>query len=335
MGGIDMRKFVALGVIFTVLVLLFSVNVPAQAQPQIVMRLAETHAPDYPTTKADYEFARLVEERTNGRIKIEVYPSAQLGEEKAVIEAVQFGAIDFNRTSISPLSAFASNLIALQMPYLYRDDDHMWKVLTGPIGENFLKSLEQYNFVGLGWYDGGTRHFYNSKKEIKSVSDLKGMKIRVQESKLMTDLVSCLGAVPTPMPFGEVYSALQTGVIDGAENNLPSYYSTSHYEVAKYITLDGHSRIPEIIIASKLSWDKLSKEDQEIIRQAAKDSMPYQIKLWKEFEKDSEEKTKSAGSIYTELTPESLAEFQKAVQPMYDALSPELKEITEQVRSVR
>ena len=137
-----------------------------------------------------------------------------------------------------------------------------------PSGE--LNSLEEFNFVGLGWFDGGARHFYNSRREIKTVSDLKGLKIRVQESKLMTNLVSCLGAVPTPMPFGEVYSALQTGVIDGAENNLPSYYSTSHYEVAKYITLDGHSRIPEIIIASKLSWDKLSKEDQEIIRQAAK-----------------------------------------------------------------
>lgn len=195
--------------------------------------------------------------------------------------------------------------------------------------------MEEFNFVGLGWFDGGARHFYNSRREIKTVSDLKGLKIRVQESKLMTNLVSCLGAVPTPMPFGEVYSALQTGVIDGAENNLPSYYSTSHYEVAKYITLDGHSRIPEIIIASKLSWDKLSKEDQEIIRQAAKDAMPYQIKLWKEFEKSSEEKTRQAGSIYTELTSETLEEFQKAVQPMYDELSPELKEIVNQIRNVK
>lgn len=330
-----MKKFVVFSVAIAIVALVFSCSPVLAAQKQIIMRLAETHAPDYPTTKADYEFARLVEERTGGRIKIEVYPSAQLGEEKAAIEAVQFGAIDFNRTSISPLSAFAPNLISLQMPYLYRDDEHMWKVLNGPIGENFLKSLDSFNLIGLGWYDGGTRHFYNSKKEIKSVSDLKGMKIRVQESKLMTDLVSCLGAVPTPMPFGEVYSALQTGIVDGAENNIPSYYSTSHYEVAKYITLDGHSRIPEIIIASKSSWNKLSKEDQEIIRQAAKDSTQYQIKLWKEFEMTAQEKTKKSGSIYTVLTPEALAGFQKAVQPMYDKLSPEVKEVISQIKNVK
>jgi len=330
-----MKKYVVFCAVLAICSFIFSLSTPALAQQQIVLRLAETHAPDYPTTKGDYEFARLVEERTGGRIKIEVYPSAQLGEEKAALEAVQFGAIDFNRTSISPLSAFVPNLIALQMPYLYRDDEHMWKVINGPIGENYLNSLEEFNFIGLGWFDGGARHFYNSRREIKTVSDLKGMKIRVQESKLMTDLVSCLGAVPTPMPFGEVYSALQTGVIDGAENNIPSYYSTSHYEVAKYITLDGHSRIPEIIIASKLSWDKLSKEDQEIIRQAAKDAMPYQIKLWNEFEKSSEEKTREAGSVYTELTPEALEEFQKAVQPMYDELSPELREIVNQIRNVK
>ena len=290
---------------------------------------------DYPTTKGNYEFARLVEERTGGRIKIEVYHSSQLGQEKAVIEGVQFGAIDFTRVSISPLSAFAPAFDALQMPYLYRGEEHMWKVLNGSIGEEFLASLEPANFVGLAWYDSGARNFYNSKKEIKSVADLKGMKIRVQESQLMMGLVSALGAVPTPMPFGEVYSALQTGVIDGAENNWPSYFSTSHYEVAKYFTLDGHTRVPEILIASKISMDKLSKEDQEIIKQAAKDSMPYQIKLWKEFEKVSEEKVRAAGSIITELTPEAVVEFQNAMQPMYDALSPELQEVVKKIRDVQ
>ncbi|NLD98116.1 MAG: TRAP transporter substrate-binding protein, partial [Synergistaceae bacterium] len=298
-------------------------------------RLGETHVADYPTTKGNYEFARLVEERTGGRIKIEVYHSSQLGQEKAVIEGVQFGAIDFTRVSISPLSAFAPAFDALQMPYLYRGEEHMWKVLNGSIGEEFLASLEPANFVGLAWYDSGARNFYNSKKEIKSVADLKGMKIRVQESQLMMGLVSALGAVPTPMPFGEVYSALQTGVIDGAENNWPSYFSTSHYEVAKYFTLDGHTRVPEILIASKISMDKLSKEDQEIIKQAAKDSMPYQIKLWKEFEKVSEEKVRAAGSIITELTPEAVVEFQNAMQPMYDALSPELQEVVKKIRDVQ
>ncbi len=319
--------------VLTALALLFAA-LPATADT-VVLRLGETHVADYPTTKGNYEFARLVEERTGGRIKIEVYHSSQLGQEKAVIEQVQFGAIDFTRVSISPLSAFAPAFDALQMPYLYSGEEHMWKVLNGPIGEEFLSSLEPANFIGLAWFDSGARNFYNSKKEIKSVADLKGMKIRVQESKLMMGLVSALGAVPTPMPFGEVYSALQTGVIDGAENNWPSYFSTSHYEVAKYFTLDGHTRVPEILIASKISMDRLSKEDQEIIKQAAKDSMPYQIKLWKEFEKVSEDKVRAAGSIITELTPEALVEFQNAMKPMYDALSPELQEVVKKIRDVQ
>lgn len=163
--------------------------------------------------------------------------------------------------------------------------------------------------------------FYNNKKEVKTVEDLKGMKIRVMESKMMMDLITCLGGSPTPMPFGEVYSALQTGVIDGAENNFPSYDSTSHYEVAKYYTLDGHTRVPEILIGSKMVWDKLSKEDQEIIKQAAKDSVALQRRLWAEKEKESEEKVRAAGCVITELTPEAFQGFQDAVAPLYEEYS--------------
>lgn len=300
---------------------------------QIVMRLAETHPADYPTTLGDKEFARLVEERTNGRIKIEVYHGAQLGEEKAVIEQVQFGAIDFTRVSISPLTEFAKELNVLQLPYLYRNADHMWKVLNGEIGQQFLKSIEKANFIGLGWYDGGARNFYNSKRPIKSVADLKGLKIRVQESKMMMDLVAALGASATPMPYGEVYSALQTGVIDGAENNWPSYDTSSHYEVAKYYTLDEHTRVPEILIASKIAMDKLSKEDVEIIKQAARDSQDYQIEKWKEKEKASEKKVREAGCIITEL--ESNEEFQKAVAPLYDKYAAEYKDLVEKIREVK
>jgi len=179
----------------------------APAEQTITMRLAETHAQDYPTTRGNYHFAELVEERTNGRIKIEVYHSAQLGEERAAIEQVQFGAIDFTRVSISPLAAFSPGLDAMQMPFLYRDGAHMWNVLLGPIGDEMLASVEDAGFIGLAWYDSGARNFYNSVRPIRTVADMQGLRIRVQESRLMVGLVEALGAVATPMPFGEVYSA--------------------------------------------------------------------------------------------------------------------------------
>ncbi|MBL7005902.1 MAG: TRAP transporter substrate-binding protein [Spirochaetia bacterium] len=298
----------------------------------IVLRLAETHPADYPTTRGDFEFARLVEERSNGRIKIEVYPGSQLGEERAVIEQVQFGAIDFTRVSISPLAAFAPDFNALQMPYLYRSPAHMWEVLNSSIGDEFLGSLEPAGFVGLSWFDSGARSFYNSVRPIKSVADLAGLKIRVQESALMVGLVEALGAVATPMPFGEVYSAIQTGVIDGAENNWPSYYSTSHYEVANYFTLDEHTRVPEITIASKITMDKLSAADQALIKQAAKDSMAFQIKAWADYEKVAEQAVVANGNEIYRL-PDNAA-FQAAMQPLYDALSADLKAVVAKIRAV-
>lgn len=306
----------------------------AAEQEQIVLRLGETHPKDYPTTQGDQYFADLVEERTDGRIKIEVYHSAQLGEERAVIEQVQFGAIDFTRVSISPLAAFSPGLDALQMPYLYNSTEHMWRVLKGEIGDEMLASVEEAGFVGLAWYESGARSFYNSVRPIESVADLAGLKIRVQESQLMVGLVEALGAVATPMPFGEVYSALQTGVIDGAENNWPSYYSTSHYEVAEYYTLDRHTQVPEILVASKIAMDRLSAADREIIRQAAKDSIDYQRERWADFVAESEEAIRANGNVITELSPAAVAEFQEAMQPLYDGLSDEAMAVVERIRAV-
>lgn len=300
----------------------------------IVLRLAETHVEDYPTTQANYHFAELVSERSDGRIQIQVFAGAQLGEERAVIEQVQFGAIDLTRVSVSPLAAFSPSLDALQMPYLYRDKDHMWQVLLGPIGDQMLASVEDAGFVGLAWYDSGARSFYNSVRPIESVADLQGLRIRVQESQLMVGLVEALGAVATPMPFGEVYSALQTGVIEGAENNWPSYFSTSHYEVANYYTLDQHTRVPEILIASTIAMERLSESDQALIRQAARDSIQFQRDAWDAFVAESEREIRAAGNVITELSPAAYAEFQAAMQPLYDALDPEVAAVVEQIRAV-
>lgn len=322
-----------LAVVATALVSASGQAEPAASDEPIVLRLAETHAQDYPTTRGNYRFAELVEERTNGRITVEVYHSAQLGEERAAIEQVQFGAIDLTRVSISPLAAFSPGLDALQMPYLYNSTEHMWDVLLGPIGDEMLASVEEAGFVGLAWYESGARSFYNSVRPVETVADLAGLKIRVQESQLMVGLVEALGAVATPMPFGEVYGALQTGVIDGAENNWPSYYSTSHYEVAGYYTLDRHTQVPEILIASKIAMDRLSQADQNIIRQAARDAISYQREQWAAFVAESERVIRANGNVITELTPAALAEFQAAMAPLYAGLSPEATAVVARIRA--
>jgi tripartite ATP-independent transporter DctP family solute receptor len=302
---------------------------------KIVLRYAENQVKDYPTTQAAQKFADLVKEKTNGRITVEVYDSGQLGDEKSVIEQIQFGGIDMSRVSLTPLSEFSRNLMALQLPYLYRDADHMWKVLDGDIGKDLLKSTEDSGIVGLSWYDAGARNFYDTQHEIKGLADMKGLKIRVQESSMMMDMVKALGANPTPMAYGEVYSALQTNVIDGAENNWPSYESTSHYEVAKYYVVDEHSRIPEMQIISKQTMDKLSPDDQKIIRECAAESAKYERQLWAEREKSSEEKVKAGGATITRLSDEARAEFVKAVQPLYDQYGAEYKDLIQKIRDVK
>jgi tripartite ATP-independent transporter DctP family solute receptor len=303
-----------------------------ESMEPIVLRLAETHAQDYPTTQGDYEFARLVNERTDGRISIEVFHSKQLGEEKAVIEQGQFGAIDFTRVSISPMAAFYKPFDALQMPYLYRNADHMWQVLNSEIGDEFLAGVEDANFIGLCWYESGARSFY-TKEPVNLPADLEGMKIRVQESALMVGLVESFGAIAQPMPFGEVYTAIQTGVIDGAENNWPSYYSTGHYEVAPYYIVDEHTRVPEILIASKISFDKLSEEDQAIILQAAKDSVDFQRDKWAEYVDEARDEVIAAGNQITYVEDNSA--WQAVVQPMYDALDSELQATVARIRAVK
>ena len=290
----------------------------AFAADTIELKLAEIHPKGYPTEQGDEEFARLVKERSQGRINITVFPGGQLGgDEKAVVEQVQMGAIDFARISLAPVLQFAKELSVLSLPYIYRDSTHMWKVLSGPIGQDLLKSVDKANLVGLAYYDAGARSFYNSRKDIKTVADLKGMKIRVQEAKLMMDLVKALGASPTPMATSDVYSALQTNVIDGAENNWPSYISFSHYQVAKFYTVDGHTCIPEILVGSKKKFANLSKGDLDLISKAAKDAVEFQKKKWAESEKVNEEKAKAAGCKITYLDAKTIAEFQKAVQPIY------------------
>ena len=307
----------------------------AASTKTMVLRYAENQPQGYPTTQAAYKFAEMVEEKTNGRIKIEVYYGAQLGDEKAVIEQLQFGAIDFTRVSLSPLAEFENSLNVLQLPYLYTDAAQMWKVLEGPIGDQFLASVEDNGLIGLSWFDAGARNFYNSKRPITKLSDLAGLKIRVQESQLMMGMVAALGANATPMAYGEVYSGLQTGVIDGAENNWPSYESTSHYEVAPYFVLDEHTRVPEMQMVSKITWDKISPEDQQIIKECALESAKIERELWAEKEKASEEKVKADGAIITELEPGEKEKFQAAMAPLYTQFGAGYEDIIKAIQETK
>lgn len=304
-----------------------------KSQGKLVLKLAENQPEDYPTTIGDKEFARIVEEKTNGRIKIDVYAGGQLGDEKSVIEMIQMGALDFARVNAQPLSDFAKKLRVLSLPYLFESEEHLWKVLNGPIGEEILESLKDAKMIGLAYYDSGARSFYNSKREVKTPADMKGLKIRVQQSELMVSLVEALGASATPMPYGEVYSALQTGVIDGAENNWPSYYTTSHYEVAKYYTLDYHTRTPEVVIASKSLWDKLNEDDRKIIKEAAKASVEVQRKAWKEYEKKAIDAVKAKGNVITEV--KDFKPWQDAVKPVYDKFGADFKDLIEKIRAAQ
>ncbi len=340
------KKFVVMTVCLVVLLLALSgcgqkapepssESEQQESKPQetIVLKLAENQPEDYPTTLGDKEMARIVEEKTNGRIKIEVYAGGQLGDEKSVIEAIQMGGLDFARVNAQPLSDFAKPLRVLSLPYLFDDEAHLWKVLNGPIGEEILDTLQDADMVGLTYYDSGSRSFYNSKKEVKTPADMKGLKIRVQQSELMVGLVEAVGASATPMPYGEVYSAIQTGVIHGAENNWPSYDSSSHYEVAKYFTLDHHTRTPEVVIASKVVWDKLSDEDKAIIKEAATASQDVQRKAWKEYEEKSIKKIKEHGNIITEV--EDYKPWQDAVAPLYERFGADYKDLIEKIKAAK
>ncbi|MBS6952497.1 MAG: TRAP transporter substrate-binding protein [Enterocloster asparagiformis] len=299
--------------------------------PEFVLTYAENQAEDYPTTQGAYKFAELVSQRTGGKIEVQVNPGGILGDERSVIEQLQFGGVDFARVSLSPLAEFVPKLNVLQMPYLYTGPEHMWRVLEGKIGDGFMDSFGGSNLIPLSWYDAGARNFYNSVRPIEKLEDIRGMNIRVQESELMVDTIEALGANPVPMAYGDVYSGLQTGKIDGAENNWPSYESTRHYEVAGYYTIDEHTRVPELQLVAQATWDKLSPEYQNIIRECAQESAKYERKLWQDREKVSEQKVREAGCVITELSAGEKARFQEAVSPMYELYCADYVDIIDQI----
>ena len=308
--------------------LIFSFAVSAQ---EMTLRLADNQPEGYPTVVGAKEFASLVEERTNGRIEIEVYPGGVLGNESSTIEQVQFGAIDFVRTSITPMANFEPAMNVLSLPYLYPSEEYMFQVLQSDIGDDVLDGLREAGIVGLTWYDAGARSFYTAETKVEGPEDLEGLRIRVQESQLMMDMVEALGASPNPVAWGEVYSALQTGVVDAGENNFPGWYYNSHHEVAPNFVVDEHNRIPELIIMSEITWNKLSKEDQKIIKQAAVESTEVQREAWDKRTEEAKKLAKEEGANINYLDKETKAEFQEEVKGLYDKYSKGHKELLNRI----
>lgn len=302
--------------------------------PEYVFTYAENQAEDYPTTQGGYKFAELVRERTGGKIEILISAGAVLGDEKSVVDQLRFGGIDFTRASISSLGDVLPKMNVLQLPYLYTGQEHMWKVLDGEIGDEFFAEVESLGLVALSWYDAGARNFYTSTKPIEKLEDFQGMKIRVQEAEVMADMVEALGAEAVPMTYTLVYSALQTGEIDGAENNWPSYESMGHYEVAKYYTVDEHTRVPEVQLVSRSTWDQLTPEYQQIIRECAKESAIYERDLWARREKTAMRKVVAKDCQVVELSAEEKQRFRNAVMPLYEKYYLEYMDLIEAIVAV-
>jgi tripartite ATP-independent transporter DctP family solute receptor len=315
-----MRKVISLLLTLLVLVAVIAV-LPGcekkQSGPR-VFRLADNQPDGYPTVLGDLAFAKYVEEKTNGAIKIEVFNNSVLGQERETIEMTQTGSIQFIRVGINPLVSINPEIAALSMPFLFRDRDHLFKVLDGPIGQEILESLQRQNLLGLCWFDAGFRNFYNSKREIKSPADMQGLKIRVQESPLMMDMVRFLGGSPTPMSYGEVYTGIQNGVIDGAENNWPSYITATHFEVAKFYTENRHMTAPEMILVNTGVWNKFTDEEKRIVKEGALEGARVERAAWLDAEKKYEADARAAGNTITDLTPEQHRLFVDALTPLYD-----------------
>jgi tripartite ATP-independent transporter DctP family solute receptor len=297
-------------------------------------RSADIHPDDYPTVLAVRHMGEELSKATNGKHSIKVFSKSALGIEKDTIEQTKLGAIAMTRVNVAPMNNICAATMVPTMPFLFRSTEHMRKVLDGAIGDEILKDCEAQGFIGLAFYDSGARSMYTVKKPVKTLADAKGLKVRVQQSDLWVSLLEAMGANATPMPFGEVYTALKTGLVDAAENNYPSYESSRHFEVARFYNKTEHSLAPEILLFSKKIWDTLSVDEQKQIRAAAKESVTYMRKLWDEREEKSMAIVKAAG---VQIVDVDKASFQAAMKPVYDKFlkDPKLQDMVKRINAVK
>lgn len=313
-------------------VLPFSCTSPLQFK---IIKLGHAQVVSHPVHEAMLYMAKQIEKKSNGKIKVKVYPNQQLGSERELLELLQIGSLGMTKVSAAALEGFAPTMQVFGMPYLFRDDEHQRKVLEGPIGKQLLLDGEEFWLRGLCYYDAGKRSFYTKDKPVETPADLAGLKVRVMESITASNMVKALGSSPTPVSYGELYTALQQGIVDAAENNPPSLYTSKHYEVCKYYSLDEHTSLPDVVIISTKVWEDLTEEEQNWVQEAANESATYEYKLWEESSAESMRELEAAGVTisYPDKEP-----FRKAVEGVYDQLKidqPEIYKIVQDIREVK
>ncbi|GGE56230.1 MAG TPA: TRAP transporter substrate-binding protein [Paenalcaligenes hominis] len=281
------------------------------------LRSADVHPNNYPTVESVNYMSERLKEMTNGDLDIKVFGSGQLGNEKATLEQTRFGVLDMNRITLGEINNLVEDTVVLSLPYVFRSKEHMRKVVDSEIGAEMLASLEPHGLIGLAFFDAGSRNIYNSKHEVKTPSDLAGLKIRVQPSDIFLDMINTLGANAVPMGFNEMYSGLQTGVIDGTEQSWPTYESTNHVEVAKYYSLTEHLMLPEALVMSKITYDKLTEEQKKAVHLAAQDAKYKMRDLWDAREKESERIVREKGAVITEVDKQLFMDKVAPVQEKY------------------
>ena len=305
------------------------------ADQKMIFKASDVHPEGYPTVQAVEDMGKKLEAATGGRLGIQMYASMQLGGEKEAIEQAQVGALQLARVSVGALGPVVDELNVFNLPFLFRSTEHMEKVIDGPIGQELLDKVSNNpntRLIGLAWMDAGARNVYDTKKPIKSIDDLKGLKVRVMGNPMFVDMMNALGGNGVAMGYDQVFSALQTGVVDGAENNPPSFVFDNHYQVAKYYTLTEHLIVPEILVFSRTTWDALSKDDQALIKKLAREAQLEERQLWKKVEDEAMAKMKASGIEIVAV--EDKAPYQAAVKPVWDKYGAKYGELIKRIQAV-
>ncbi len=309
----------------------------AHAQQKLVLKASDVHPEGYPTVAAVESMGKKLEKTSNGRLSVQMFPSMQLGGEKEAIEQAQVGAIALARVSAGALGPVVDKLNVFNLPYVFRDTEHMRKIIDGQIGQDLLDDVTSSGkgLVGLAWMDAGARNFYGTKKPIKDLADLKGMKIRVMGNPMFVDMANAMGANGVPMGYDQVFTSLQTGVIDGAENNPPSFVFDNHYQVARYYTVDEHLIVPEMLVMSKKIFDSLSKDEQAGVKKFAREAQMEERTLWDEYQQQAMDKAKKAGIQVVQVSDADKKAFQAAVKPVWDKYGPKYADMIQRIQAVK